>query len=125
MSTFTNAGPSSTTNSPSVPTFGNASNEYILSVSLSPASVAANTTAEQSFTISGLQGSDMAAVNKPSAQAGLGIVGCRVAANTLYITYVNATASPIVPSQENYLVNIKRPIAQQVSNGLPSSLPIN
>jgi len=67
--------------------------------SLSPVSVAANTSAEQTFTVAGLTTADTVFVNKPTAQAGLGIVGVRVsAANTLAITFGNFTASPIVPT---------------------------
>src|SRR5712691_6459698 len=63
--------------------------------SLSPALVAANTTAEQTFTVTGLAVGDVViSVNKPTAQAGLGIVGWRVsAANTLAITFSNNTAA--------------------------------
>jgi hypothetical protein len=44
-------------------------------------------------------------VNKPSAQSGLGIAGVRVsAADTLAITFVNTTASAIVPTTETYLI---------------------
>lgn len=73
--------------------------------SIAPASVAANTTAEQTFTVTGLVAGSPVWVNKPSAQAGLGIVGVRVsAANTLAITFCNATATAITPSTENYIV---------------------
>ena len=67
---------------------------------LSPVAVAANTTAEQTFTVNGLVAGDtVLAVNKPTAQAGLGIVGWRVsAANTLAITFSNNTAAPITPT---------------------------
>lgn len=68
-------------------------------VTISPVSVAANTTAEQTFTVAGLTTSDHVTVNKPTSQAGLGIAGVRVtAANTLGITFINATAAPIVPT---------------------------
>ena len=72
----------------------------VASVTLSPASVAANTTAEQTFTVPGVNASDVCIdVTKPTAQAGLGIVGCRVsAANTVGVTFSNNTASPIVPT---------------------------
>lgn len=81
-------------------------NGDILTAKLSPASVAANTTAEQTFTVSGVQVGDFVDVNKPTAQAGLGIVGARVsAANTLAITFSNNTASPITPTAaETYIV---------------------
>jgi hypothetical protein len=79
---------------------GNIVKMSVISVTLSPASVAANTTAEQTFTVNGLLAGDFAAyVNKPTAQAGLGIVGCRVsAANTLAITFSNNTGSSILPT---------------------------
>jgi hypothetical protein len=72
---------------------------------LVPVSVAANTTAEQTFTVTGLVVGSAVWVNKPSFQPGLGIVGVRVsAANTLAITYANLTAAAIVPNAETYLV---------------------
>lgn len=78
---------------------GNAAALGVISVTLSPAQVAANTTAEQTFTVPGLQVSDFVDVNKPSAQAGLGLAAFRVsAANTLAITFSNNTASPITPT---------------------------
>ena len=69
-------------------------------VTLSPASVAANTSAEETFTVAGLEATDtIVACNKPTAQAGLGIVGVRVsAADTIAITFGNFTGSAIVPT---------------------------
>ncbi len=70
---------------------------------LTPVSVAANTTAEQTFTVTGLISGTPVWVNKPSWQTGLGIVGVRVSAtNTLAITYANLTAAAIVPTTETY-----------------------
>lgn len=72
---------------------------------LTPTSVAADTTAEQTFTVTGLVAGSMAWVNKPSFQAGLGVSGVRVsAANTLAITFVNATGSAITPASESYVI---------------------
>jgi hypothetical protein len=71
----------------------------IWSVALSPAQVSANTTAEQTFSITGLKTSMTVFVNKPTAQAGLGIVGARIsAADTLAITFANVTGAPITPT---------------------------
>lgn len=68
-------------------------------VEISPAAVAANTTAEQTFTVTGLLTTDVVSVNKPTAQAGLGIVGARVsAADTLAITFSNNTGAAITPT---------------------------
>jgi hypothetical protein len=85
---------------------------FRFSPTLSPASVAANTTAEQALTVTGLAVGDVViSVVKPTAQAGLGIVGWRVSAsNTLGLTFVNATGSPIVPTASQvYEVLIWRP----------------
>ena len=78
----------------------------IIAATLSPAAVPANTTVEQYFAVVGLQTGHLVQVNKPTVQAGLDIVGCRVSANnTLAITFANVTASPITPTAaESYSV---------------------
>lgn len=72
----------------------------ITSGSLSPVSVAANTSAEQALTFAGVQVGDIVlAIEKPTHQAGLTIVGGRVtAADTITVKFGNHTASPIVPT---------------------------
>lgn len=93
---------------------GNIASLGVASVVLSPAQVAANTTAEQTFTVPGLRASDVLVdVNKPTQQAGLGVCGVRVsAANTMAVTFVNATAAPITPTaSETYKVIWARPDA--------------
>ena len=73
---------------------------------LDPASVAANTTAEQTFTVNDLTTEDIVTVNKPTHTTGLGIVGARIsAANTLAITFGNFTGSAIDPPSETYLIS--------------------
>ena len=72
-----------------------------------PTQVSANTTDEQTFTITGLLTEDtIISVTKPTHQAGLGIVGSRVSAtDTLAITYMNNTGSGITPTaSEEYTV---------------------
>jgi hypothetical protein len=76
---------------------------------LTPQSVAANTTAEQSFTVPGLVFTNSVAstvkVTKPSMTAGIEVVGARVqAANTLYVTYQNNTGAAITPPAEYYTI---------------------
>ena len=90
---------------------GNLVKQSVISVTLSPVAVAANTTAEQTFTVNGLLPGDFVSCNKPTTQAGLGIVGCRVsAANTLAITFLNTTASAITPTAAQvYLILVARP----------------
>lgn len=77
---------------------------YSLSASLTPASVAAQTTAEQTFTVTGINSSDsLLTAIKPTNTAGIGITGFRVTGNnTIAIDYINATAAPIVPPAESY-----------------------
>lgn len=90
---------------------GNVQKVGVFSLALTPASVAANTTAEQTFAATGigLLTTDFVAVDKPSAQAGLGIVNVRVsAADTIAITYINATTAAITPTAETYLVKVDR-----------------
>lgn len=84
---------------------GNVAAMGIATVTIDPASVAINTTAEQDFTVPGLKAGDYVFVNKPSLSAGLGIAGARAkAANTLSLTFVNATAGAIDAASESYLV---------------------
>jgi len=92
---------------------GNTDKLKLISIALSPALIVLNTTAEQTFTVPGLAVGDWVFVNKPTAQAGLGIVGCRVsAANTLAITFSNNTGSSITPTaSQTYLILVMRPDA--------------
>jgi hypothetical protein len=77
----------------------------LYSQSLAPVSVAAQTCAEQTFTVTGLVAASPVWVNKPSAQTGLAIMGVRVsAASTLAVNYCNFTASAIVPTTETYTI---------------------
>ena len=72
---------------------------------LTPSSVSANTTSEQPFTVTGLTAADKVFVNKPSHQAGLGIVNARVSSNnTIAITFMNNTGSAITPTSETYQI---------------------
>lgn len=95
---------------------GNVQSMGVASVTLSPAQVAVNTTAEQTFTVPGVLASDVCvSVSKPTAQAGLGIVGWRVsAANTVAITFANNTAGAITPTaSESYKFVMLRPDSAQ------------
>lgn len=77
----------------------------VVTVTLDVASVGANTTAEQDFTVEGLKLGDFVGVCKPSLSAGLGVCNARVkAADTLSITFNNNTGSGIDPAAEAYLV---------------------
>jgi hypothetical protein len=84
---------------------------YAFSVTFDPASVSSATSAEQDITVQGVKVGDIVlAVNKPSATAGVGIVNARVkAANTVSLTYMNATAGAVDPASEVYTFIIARP----------------
>lgn len=86
---------------------GSAFKSNLYQLTLSPASVAANTTAEQTFTLTGLMVNDFVDIQSiGTQQAGLSIGNSRVsAANTLAVSFTNATASTITPTATaSYLV---------------------
>ncbi len=124
MSTTTNA-PASTNQVPLQLPSGNVSLAMAMTATLSPASVAANTSAEQTFAITGLLAGDLVFVNAPALTAGLVIGNFRVsAANTLAISFGNLTASPIVPTASSvYNIVVLRPMTSVLTGGLPNSLP--
>lgn len=77
-----------------------------MSAALNPASVAANTTAEQTFTVAGLAAGTFVQVDPPSPTPGLGIAGVRVsAANTLAINFSNTTSAAIDPPLGTYTIS--------------------
>lgn len=108
-----NPGPNSVTQPDTVQSpVGNVWKLGVFNLTLSPASVANATSAEQTFATTGigLLTTDVVLVQKPTAQAGLGIVGSRVsAADTLAITFGNFTAATITPTaSEVYKVTVIR-----------------
>lgn len=106
---------------PSTISRGNVAGHWVLAVTLTPASVANATSAEQTFSVQGLLLGDHVTVNKPTAQAGLGIAGQRVSANNvLAITFGNFTSATITPTAgEVYEVNVRR-----VDNLTSSNVPL-
>lgn len=78
---------------------------YNYSVGLTPAPVSANSCAEQTFTVTGVQYGDHLVVNKQDSQSGLFIGNVRAtgAGNTVAIQFCNITGSDITPSAETYL----------------------
>lgn len=70
---------------------------------IDPASVSANTTAEEAFTVEGARDGDMVVVTKPTHTAGLGIVNARVSdTDEVSITFMNPTGSGVNPPSETY-----------------------
>jgi hypothetical protein len=73
--------------------------------SITPASVAAATVAEQTFTVAGLTTADKVIVNPPSIANATGIVGARAsAADTLALRFTNPTAGALTPTAGTYTV---------------------
>lgn len=120
-----NPGPAVTSGNQTSLGFTNTVFDVWIGSTLSPSAVSANTTAEQTFTVTGLVVGDLVSVIKPTSQAGLGVVGSRVsAANTLAITFSNNTAGSITPTaSEVYALNVTRLLPQYVGN-LPTTLPL-
>ena len=90
---------------------GNALNTFYIQPSLTPAAVAANITAAQTFTIAGLETTDhITAVSCAAAQtAGLFIADFRVSAtNTLSVQFGNLTAGSLTPTAGAYYIDIVR-----------------
>ena len=109
--------------SPSTIPQGNTPGLWVLGVTLSPASVANATTAEQTFALTGVHLGDAVSVNKPTNQGGLFVAGSRVSAkDVLAISFGNVTSATITPtSSEVYTVQVNRP--ENLSSGV-SALPI-
>jgi spore coat protein U-like protein len=89
---------------------GNVVVSYLMGPTLTPVSVAANITAEQNFTVRGLQVGDYVNVTANVAQtAGIGIVNARVsAADTLTVGFSNSTAGGLTPAAGVYLIDLSR-----------------
>lgn len=120
----TNPGPSTTSTNVSQSPFSNAQQIVVLNVNVGTlAAVGAATSAEQTVSVPGLQTTDVVVgVSKPTAQAGIGIVGYRVAsAGNLGITFMNATAAGVTPtSSESYTVTVARPASRgDALTGMP------
>lgn len=77
----------------------------VSTATLTPVSVAATTSAEQTFTVPFLNASTSVLVSKPSYTAGIHVVGARVsAASTLALTFQNNNTSAVVPPAEVYTI---------------------
>lgn len=89
---------------------GNIRGTFAVSVTITPASVAAASAPEQAFTVPGVQPTDLVIdVTMPSVLAGVTLGGFRVtAANTVGIQFVNPTAGALVPPAGAYKFTVAR-----------------
>lgn len=94
-----------TRQTPSIP-----ANLEVIEATLTPASVSANTSAEQTFTVTGVDADDkVAAVSSPNLGNATYIGGCRVsAANQVAIRFGNPTAGALTPASGTYKFLIAR-----------------
>jgi hypothetical protein len=90
---------------------GNILYQFVIQPSLTPASVNANITAEQTFTVNGLLSTDIVDASCNVAQtAGIAITNSRVsAANTLALTFGNLTNGSLTPAAGAYIITVIRP----------------
>jgi len=128
MSVTTNNTPALTSQTPLQAPISNAQAVYLLSVTPGlTTSIATISTTEVVFPITGIQLGDVVTVVRNAYTAGLGVVNARVTtANAVSVTFVNPTAAGIaLGAADNYTVTVTRPIAQAVTNGLPTALPLS
>jgi hypothetical protein len=101
---------------PQIVTYGNVQSTFLLTVSLTFAATATVTTAEQTFTVNGLQAgdqiSDITYIGGAFPNTLLTIVNARVSANnTLAIALSNTTAGSLTYPSGNYYIEVNRPLA--------------
>ena len=90
---------------------GNVQLEAILQISVTPpATMAANTTVESTYTVPGIVVGDFIEINKPSHTTGLSIGNVRASAtNQIAIQWVNSTTGTITNApNELYLIVVSR-----------------
>lgn len=80
--------------------------KFSQSVTLNPASVPANSVSVETFTVKGLDPTDMlVVVNAPDLEAGVTLISSRIsAANTLELSFQNNTAGAINPASQQFYV---------------------
>lgn len=125
MSNITNPGPSISSHNIVQGNIGNIQQVIAMTAALTPVAVATITSAEQTFTVTGLLTTDIVEVMAPGLTAGAALTGARVsAANTLALTFDNPTVASVTPLAGNYTILVFRPLANAIADGLPTSLPV-
>ena len=92
-------------------TRGNSHETFYVQASLTPVSVAANTTATQTFSLPGLQTTDIVQVIGLNGSQIAGIIIAEsdcLTANVLAIQFANVTASGVVPTAGVYTIQVVR-----------------
>lgn len=92
-------------------TRGNSHETFYIQPSLTPVAVAANTTAAQTFSIPGLQTTDIVVLLGLNGSQAAGIVVCEsdcLTAGVLSVQFGNLTASPVTPTAGVYTIQVTR-----------------
>lgn len=98
---------------PQLVTYGNVQSTFVLTISITPVATASATTAEQTFTVPGLQTGDQCSLSANFAYSSLvDYINVRVsAANTLAIAFSNNTAGSLTAPAGVYLLEVNRPLS--------------
>lgn len=89
---------------------GNAASITVLTATVDLGSVAANTSEEETATVTGVKSGDYVAVMKSDLDAGIMIGTCRVSADdTVAITVMNSTAGAVDAASETMTFLVIRP----------------
>lgn len=89
---------------------GNAFSIHVVTATVNLGSVAANTSEEETATVTGVRVGDFVSVNKSDLDAGLAICNARVsAANTVTLTVMNTTGNAIDADSETMTFLVVRP----------------
>jgi len=92
-------------------TRGNSHETFYIQPTLAPVAVAANTTAAQTFSVPGLQTTDIVVVLGLNGTQIAGIVVAEadcLAAGVLTIQFANVTAASVTPSTGTYTIQVTR-----------------
>lgn len=110
--TTSNPGPAITSTPEPQSSIGNLQKHAVLTVALTPTAITASTTSQQSFSALGLGlqvGDIVAVLAPPSFVAGVSYGASTVtAADTVQITFANATAGTPTPPSGNYVIEVLR-----------------
>ena len=105
---------------PQIVTFGNIQSSFILTVNLTFAATATVTTLEQTFTVPGIQLGDVMTISPQFAVTTLlTLENIRASApNTVAIAVNNSTAGSLTYPAGVYAIEVNRPMAGFVMNGI-------
>lgn len=82
---------------------------FVISQSITPVSVAAQSVSRQTFTVTGLLATDIVTVIPPASSGNVTLVGWRVSAtNQIELTFINPTAGALTPTSGIFAIEVTR-----------------